>query len=65
MNYLLFPVTMLFCSNMFSSSVCAADGDVVENKGKGAVLSLHCAPVSLQELTRLCPAPMRATAGLK
>lgn len=40
-------VTMLLCSNVFSSSVCERDGDVIESKG--AVLSLHCAGVAFQE----------------
>lgn len=42
-------VTVLLCSNIFSSSICEPDGDVIDSKGKGAALSLHRAGVAFQE----------------
>lgn len=43
----LFPVTMLIWSNIFSSNICEADGNALESKGRGALLSMHCAGVAL------------------
>lgn len=45
----LFPVTMLVCSNIFSSRICEADGNALERKGRGALLSVHCAGVAFQK----------------
>lgn len=44
---------MLLCSDVFSSSICESDGDVIESKGKAAVLRLHCAGVAVQECVAL------------
>lgn len=49
----LFPVVMLVCSNIFSSNICEAGGNALESKGRGAVLSLHCAGVSFQKCVAL------------